>query len=102
MSRHVMLDIEGNEIYEDEIYGDETYDDEIHDSISSPPHYKLEGLDIESIEVIQAVLGVKGFDAFCRGNALKYLIRADKKNGIEDLKKARVYLEWEIGGLKHD
>lgn len=66
------------------------------DTIKSPSHYKLEGLDIEAIDVIKAVLGEDGFKAHCRGCTLKYLLRADKKNRIEDLKKARVYLNWEI------
>lgn len=66
------------------------------DVIKSPSHYKLDGLDVESINVIKAVLGEDGFKAHCRGCALKYLLRADKKNRIEDLKKARVYLNWEI------
>lgn len=66
------------------------------DSVKSPDHYKLEGLEIESIDVIKAVLGSDGFKAFCIGNALKYLIRAEKKGGREDYKKARVYLDWII------
>ena len=66
------------------------------DEIESPSHYKLDGLDIESIDVIKAVLGEDGFKAHCRGCALKYLLRADKKNRTEDLKKVRVYLNWEI------
>ena len=66
------------------------------DRVESPRHYKLDGLNLESIDVIKAVLGADGFKKFCRGNTLKYLIRADKKNGSEDLKKARVYLNWEI------
>ena len=37
-----------------------------------------------------------GFVAFCLGNVLKYLIRAEKKNGKEDYKKAAKYLEWVI------
>jgi len=69
-----------------------------YDSVNEPKHYKLDGLDIESIDVIRAVLGEGGFKAFCRGNALKYLIRADNKGGLEDLEKARVYLSWEIDG----
>ena len=66
------------------------------DTIKNPSHYKLDGLDIEAIDVIKAVLGKDGFKAHCRGCTLKYLLRADKKNRIEDLKKARVYLNWEI------
>ena len=56
----------------------------------------LDGLNVEAIDVIKAVLGEDGFKAHCRGCALKYLLRADKKNRTEDLKKARVYLNWEI------
>lgn len=37
-----------------------------YDSVNEPKHYKLDGLDIESIDVIRAVLGEGGFKAFCR------------------------------------
>lgn len=66
------------------------------DTIKNPSHYMLDGLNVEAIDVIKAVLGDDGFKAHCRGCALKYLLRANKKNGLEDLKKARVYLNWEI------
>lgn len=66
------------------------------DHIKSPSHYKLDGLNVESIDVVKAILGKEGFKSFCHGNALKYLIRTNKKNGIEDIKKARVYLDWLI------
>ena len=68
------------------------------DDIKQPKHYKLDGLNIESIDVIKAVLGKDGFKSFCIGNCLKYLIRAEKKNGIEDYKKCRVYLDWILEG----
>ena len=55
-----------------------------NDNIKSPKHYRLEGLNIESIDVIRATLGKEGFKAFCKGNIMKYLIRAEKKNGLED------------------
>lgn len=64
--------------------------------VDKPSHYMLDGLNVEAIDVIRAVLGVEGFKKHCRGCALKYLLRANKKNGLEDLKKARVYLNWEI------
>lgn len=66
------------------------------DTIKNPSHYMLDGLSVESIDVIRSVLGIDGFKKHCRGCALKYLLRANKKNGLEDLKKARVYLNWEI------
>lgn len=66
------------------------------DTIKNPPHYELEGLEpYQSIDVIKSVLKTQ-FKAFCIGNALKYLIRAEKKNGLEDYKKAKVYLDWII------
>ena len=65
------------------------------DNVNNPNHYKL-GCGVESIEIIKRVLGLRGFVAFCLGNILKYLIRAEKKNGKEDYKKAAKYLEWVI------
>lgn len=63
------------------------------DNVNSPKHYQIEGLNIESIDIIRAALK-ENFDDFCLGNVLKYLIRAEKKNGIEDYKKAKKYLGW--------
>ena len=65
------------------------------DNVNNPNHYKL-GCGVESIEIIKRVLGLKCFFAFCLGNILKYLIRAEKKNKLEDYKKAAKYLEWVI------
>ena len=67
-----------------------------HDAVNHPAHYKLPGMDAEAIDVIRAVLGDEGFKAYCHGNVIKYVIRADNKGGVEDLRKARVYLDWEI------
>ncbi|ALF24744.1 DUF3310 domain-containing protein [Fusobacterium nucleatum] len=65
------------------------------DNVNNPNHYKL-GCGVESIEIIKRVLGLRNFVAFCLGNILKYLIRAEKKNKLEDYKKAAKYLEWVI------
>lgn len=67
----------------------------MYSTVEHPSYYSLDGLGCEAIDVIRAVLGDR-FPAFCRGNALKYLIRADRKGGIVDLKKARMYLDLEI------
>jgi hypothetical protein len=56
----------------------------------NPSHYKQGG--IECIEAIKAALG-GGFTAYLWGNILKYTWRWPSKNGIEDLKKARWYLD---------
>ena len=66
------------------------------DNVKSPKHYKLEGLDIESKDVIKSLLGVENYIGWCWGNVLKYLFRWKKKNGLEDLKKAREILDWII------
>ena len=65
-------------------------------NIEKPSHYQLKGLEpYESIDVIKSVLGDK-VKYFYIGNILKYIIRAEKKNGLEDYKKAEVYLNWLI------
>ena len=73
------------------------------DNVNNPNHYKL-GCGVESIKIIETVLGTRGFISFCLGNVLKYLIRAEKKNKLEDYKKASKYLEWIIerdNGIEH-
>lgn len=61
---------------------------------TSPDHYKKGGIDV--ITILKAKISPEEFKGFCKGNILKYVMRADHKNGVEDLKKARVYLDWLI------
>jgi len=61
-----------------------------YDAVNHPPHYN-QG-EVECIDAIAAALGPEGFKAYCRGNILKYNWRSNHKNGIEDLEKARWYL----------
>jgi hypothetical protein len=56
----------------------------------NPSHYK-QG-PIECIEAIKAATG-DGFIGYVCGNVLKYLWRWPKKGGVDDLKKARWYLD---------
>ena len=63
------------------------------DNVKSPKHYMLGDLGIEVKDVIfEVVKDMKGSEAVCVGNILKYVMRARKKNGIEDYKKAYEYL----------
>ena len=39
---------------------------------------------------------------FYMGNSLKYILRHPKKNGLEDLKKARKNLDWLIEEMEHE
>lgn len=62
-----------------------------HDAVNSPLHYTQGG--IETIDYIEAKLSDEEFGGYCRGNILKYISRAPDKNGLEDLRKARWYLD---------
>ena len=66
------------------------------DNVNSPKHYELEGLGIEVIDIMKSNLGDEGFKNYCKGNVIKYVLRAEKKNGLEDYKKAAKYLNWII------
>jgi hypothetical protein len=60
------------------------------DPVNHPQHYTGHPSGIEAITVTQ-------FFNFCMGNAIKYIWRADSKGKpIEDLEKARWYIEQEI------
>lgn len=68
---------------------------EAEDMVNSPKHYKLRGLDIESVDVIKATLTPEEFQGWLKGNAMKYLHRLGKKDdAVQDAKKAMKYLEW--------
>jgi hypothetical protein len=58
----------------------------IHDPVNSPKHY-TQG----DMEVITAIEGL-GLD-YHQGNVLKYISRYRFKNGMEDLQKAKWYVE---------
>ena len=61
------------------------------DNVNNPSHYG-QG-KIEAIEYIKDFLTKEEYIGNLRGNIAKYLHRWRYKNGIEDLKKARWYLE---------
>lgn len=66
---------------------------EDNDIINSPNHYLNDRFDFETIDVIEAYTdGLEGIEAVCTGNALKYICRWHKKNGVEDLRKAAWYI----------
>ena len=64
--------------------------DEETDIVNKPPHYTAHPSGIECIQVTEHM----GFNL---GNAIKYIWRCDlKKDAIEDLKKAKWYIDREI------
>lgn len=65
-----------------------------HDAVDHPTHYTSHPSGIECIQVTEHM----GFNL---GNAVKYIWRCDlKRDAIEDLEKARWYLDREIAKRK--
>lgn len=63
-----------------------------NENVNHPQHYNKDG--IECFDVISAFFGKEALEDFCLGNALKYLMRCQHKGKyIEDLKKAKFYIE---------
>jgi hypothetical protein len=63
-------------------------------SVDHPQHYSAHPSGIECIEIAEHM-------NFCRGNVVKYIWRASEKGSeLEDLKKARWYLDREIARLE--
>ena len=65
----------------------------MHDPVNSPKHYADTDGGIECIEAIEASMSMEEFKGFLKGNVQKYVWRYAQKNGAEDLKKAKWYLE---------
>ena len=65
-----------------------------NDAVQHPSHYTHGG--IECIEAIRASMTADGFCDYCKGNIIKYIWRWRDKGGVEDLRKASVYLDWLI------
>jgi len=62
----------------------------MNDLVNHPSHYTSHPSGVEAIQITE-------FMSFCLGNVIKYVMRADHKaNRLEDLQKARWYLDREI------
>lgn len=64
------------------------------DKVNHPSHYTFG--EIEVIDYIRDKMTPDEFQGYCMGNILKYVSRHKHKAGVEDLKKAQVYLGWLI------
>jgi len=66
------------------------------DEVNHPPHYNSHPSGVECITVVEWM-------SFNLGNAIKYIWRAGQKGFvIQDLEKARWYVDREIERLKAD
>jgi hypothetical protein len=63
-----------------------------HDPVKRPEHYTFGGVEV--IEITKHL-------SFCLGNVVKYCARAGRKgDALEDLQKAKKYLDYEIARLE--
>lgn len=70
------------------------------DEVNHPSHYCKGG--IECIDVIEAATSdLKGMEAVCTANIIKYIFRWKDKNGITDVKKCKWYCEKLIQELEN-
>jgi hypothetical protein len=76
------------------VYGKLYHPEDKHNPVTQPDHYNKGS--IEAIEAIKASMHPQEYKGYLKGNCLKYLWRYEYKNGVEDLKKAQVYLGWLI------
>lgn len=61
------------------------------EKVNHPPHYTAG--KVECIDALEAAtIGLQGIEAVCTANAIKYLWRWKYKNGVEDLAKAKWYI----------
>lgn len=73
-------------------YGDNFMSEPQHsDNVNHPKHYGSG--KFECIDVMIETQGIEAVKAFCLCNALKYLYRHNNKNGVEDIRKARWYID---------
>ena len=62
----------------------------------SPKHYELFNGEKQVIDLIRDRLSPEEFIGYLKGNMIKYHMRHEKKNGLEDIRKLKQYTEWYI------
>jgi hypothetical protein len=67
----------------------------VSDPVNHPKHYTSHPSGVECIDITEHY-------NFNVGNAIKYLWRADLKNGVQDLQKAKWYIDRELKRRQQD
>ena len=70
----------------------------MEDAVNHPEHYNQNG--VETIETIKNSMSQEGFRGYLIGNIIKYICRFPFKNGLQDLEKAKWYLDKLIENVK--
>lgn len=72
----------------------------LDDNPLTPDYHKSGG--VETIDYLHAFLTEDEFNGFRKGNIIKYVSRANRKNGIEDIRKARDYIHYLTTSMKEE
>lgn len=74
------------------------YEEITHDMVNMPKHYMFEinGNEVQAMDIMKGLLTPEEFRGWIKGSYFTYLMRSDRKNGLEDLEKARTFLNWQI------
>lgn len=63
----------------------------VYDAVNHPQHYCTG--KYECIDVMIEIFGIEAVKTFCLLNAFKYNYRSGRKNGLEDIQKAKWYID---------
>lgn len=63
----------------------------VNDAVNHPQHYCTG--KYECIDVMLEIFGIEAVKTFCLLNAFKYNYRSGRKNGLEDIQKAKWYID---------
>ena len=77
---------------------EDVVNDVVNAVVNKPAHYRHGGL--ECIEAIEGSMSREEFHGYLKGNIEKYVWRYRYKNGVQDLRKARWYLDRLISALE--
>lgn len=66
----------------------------LSDPVKSPAHYIYGGLEVK--EILKRKLTAEEYRGYCKGNVIKYTLRAEHKNGLQDYQKAHEFTAWLI------
>ena len=72
------------------------------DVVNHPPHYQSSIECIDAMEAMSSGCSIPSHQSYCWQNCFKYLWRWPYKNGLEDLRKARWYLDRLIKQLEEE
>lgn len=73
------------------------YDKQREKDVAKQSHYDY---GVQPIEYMKSRFTYSEYNGYLTGNIIKYVSRYTKKNGLEDLQKAKVYLDWLIESVK--